>query len=189
MVFRTNRRASPGSNWHIDKIDIGKETAMTHCPCGSEKKFTDCCEPFINGEKTPATAEELLRSRYSAFTISNVAYIVNTTSPNQRNQMSEDAIKKWADDSEWKKLEIIDIKNGSADAQETQIEFIAHYVLKDMKQHHHEIATFKKYDGKWLFEDGKTVSHEQFKRETPKVGRNDPCSCGSGKKYKKCCGR
>jgi preprotein translocase subunit SecA len=29
---------------------------------------------------------------------------------------------------------------------------------------------------------------EPLRREEPKVGRNDPCSCGSGKKYKKCCG-
>ncbi|MHC4954620.1 MAG: preprotein translocase subunit SecA [Planctomycetota bacterium] len=30
---------------------------------------------------------------------------------------------------------------------------------------------------------------EPIRRETPKVGRNDPCPCGSGKKYKKCCGK
>jgi uncharacterized protein YchJ len=34
--------------------------------------------------------------------------------------------------------------------------------------------------------------HEHFalpiRRSEPKVGRNDPCPCGSGKKYKKCCG-
>jgi len=37
---------------------------------------------------------------------------------------------------------------------------------------------------------GSTPDHiEPIRRETPKVGRNDPCPCGSGKKYKKCCGR
>ncbi|MDQ5980957.1 MAG: motif domain protein, partial [Verrucomicrobiota bacterium] len=51
-----------------------------------------------------------------------------------------------------------------------------------------EIALFGRDEGRWVYtgqvdEPGKTV-----RRETPKVGRNDPCPCGSGKKYKKCCG-
>ena len=34
-----------------------------------------------------------------------------------------------------------------------------------------------------------SLPQETYKRKVPKVGRNDPCPCGSGKKYKKCCGR
>ena len=37
--------------------------------------------------------------------------------------------------------------------------------------------------------DGETTNHEPVRNEGPKVGRNDPCPCGSGKKYKNCCGR
>ena len=53
---------------------------------------------------------------------------------------------------------------------------------------HHEVASFRKEDGVWYFVDGIEVKPRPFKRLTPKLGPNDPCSCGSGKKYKKCCG-
>jgi SEC-C motif-containing protein len=51
---------------------------------------------------------------------------------------------------------------------------------------HHERSEFKKRDGQWYFMDGKLV--QEPVRAADKVGRNDPCPCGSGKKYKKCCG-
>jgi SEC-C motif-containing protein len=44
-----------------------------------------------------------------------------------------------------------------------------------------------KEDGRWLFKEAEVPEHETVRREAPKVGRNDPCPCGSGKKYKKCC--
>ena len=37
--------------------------------------------------------------------------------------------------------------------------------------------------------DNETTNHEPVKNEGPKIGRNDPCPCGSGKMYKACCGR
>ena len=53
---------------------------------------------------------------------------------------------------------------------------------------HHEIATFGRVENEWRFIDGKMVNLSPERREAPKIGRNDPCACGSGKKYKKCCG-
>ncbi len=54
---------------------------------------------------------------------------------------------------------------------------------------HHEIAHFIKDDSKWYFHDAKYPEIKQVVRDTPKVGRNQPCACGSGKKFKKCCGK
>ena len=54
---------------------------------------------------------------------------------------------------------------------------------------HHEVGEFLRQDCRWYYVDGKLVPPETKKNEAPKVGRNDPCPCGSGKKYKKCCGR
>jgi SEC-C motif-containing protein len=51
------------------------------------------------------------------------------------------------------------------------------------------VATFIREADGWKFEDGDLVPEKPIVREAPKVGRNDPCPCGSGKKYKKCCGR
>ena len=68
------------------------------------------------------------------------------------------------------------------------VEFAASYVLDGLKDEHRETATFVKKDGNWLYESGevKTVT---VMRDTPKVGRNESCPCGSGKKYKQCCGK
>ena len=69
------------------------------------------------------------------------------------------------------------------------IEFVAHYQIEKADLEHHEIATFGHVDGEWRFMDGKIVNPPPERRETPKVGRNDACTCGSGKKFKKCCGK
>ena len=50
-----------------------------------------------------------------------------------------------------------------------------------------ERAEFEKLDGEWRFIDGHIFGPAPVKREEPKIGRNDPCPCGSGKKFKKCC--
>ena len=70
-----------------------------------------------------------------------------------------------------------------------KVEFIASYADRGVKLEHHELAEFKRVDGEWFFYDGQLVAQHPFVRVEPKIGRNDPCPCGSGKKYKKCCGR
>ncbi|MEW8683176.1 MAG: YchJ family metal-binding protein, partial [Candidatus Thiodiazotropha endolucinida] len=72
--------------------------------------------------------------------------------------------------------------------EEASVEFIATYKEGGMVRPHHEISRFLKQDGVWYFVDGQLVAPKTEKRHQPKVGRNDPCPCGSGKKYKKCCG-
>jgi SEC-C motif-containing protein len=52
---------------------------------------------------------------------------------------------------------------------------------------HHERSVFEKIENRWYFKEGEMMKPKQVRREAPKVGRNDPCPCGSGKKYKKCC--
>ena len=69
------------------------------------------------------------------------------------------------------------------------VEFRALYTANGEFCNHHEVATFVKDRSGWKFEDGDLVGETPTVREEPKVGRNDPCPCGSGKKYKKCCGR
>ena len=68
------------------------------------------------------------------------------------------------------------------------VEFIARYIEKGKPQSHHEIAQFRREDGGWFFYDGEAPRPQTVRRETPKIGRNAPCPCGSGKKFKKCCG-
>ena len=160
-----------------------------NCPCQSGKQYKDCCGPLIAGERKASTPEELMRARYSAYATAAIDFIIDSTHPEQRESNDRDAIKDWAEKSEWTGLEIKSISKGGPEDQSGTVEFIAHYSDHGMKMDHHEVAEFRRAtDGSWLFFDGKLVKEPTFKRTAPKIGRNDPCPCGSGKKYKKCCG-
>jgi SEC-C motif-containing protein len=158
------------------------------CPCGSGKTYDECCEPFIRGKAFPETAEQLMRSRYSAYTLQEIPYITDTLHPDHRQDWDEKGAGDWSRNSVWQGLEIVHTEGGGPQDEEGTVEFIASFTLKDTPLQHHERAVFEKKDGRWYFKDGELVKPKQVRRETPKIGRNDPCPCGSGRKYKKCCG-
>lgn len=166
---------------------------MTTCPCGSTREFDACCAPFLMGNTTPATAEALMRSRYTAYVQGNVDYIMATTLPSSRADSDIDAMRAWASNSEWTGLEIVSTAGGRPDDKQGDVEFIAHYRMGGIAQRHHEKSLFVKEDGHWFFKDGEVIYSGPAEKPKPvvntsRVGRNDPCSCGSGKKFKKCCG-
>ncbi len=160
---------------------------MANCPCGSNQTYEQCCEPFIKGIKIASTPEELLRARYTAHVKCEVDFIVSTVAPEKREAHDVNGIKKWASESTWDGLEILKVGSVTPESTEGTVEFVANYREKLKKIRHHEIAHFKKIEGKWYFDDSE-VPFQQVVNDEPKVGRNDPCPCGSGKKYKKCCG-
>jgi len=161
---------------------------MDQCPCGSDRPYAAFCKPLIERQQTASTAEELMRSRYTAFTLADSAYLLETIHPDKREGHDEKALLKWANNSEWLGLEVIDTQDGGTDDQEGIVEFVARYMQKGSRVNHHELAVFKKVEDTWYFYDGSVPEQKQVIRSGPKIGRNDPCPCGSGKKYKKCCG-
>ncbi|MEF2144079.1 MAG: YchJ family protein [Desulfovibrionaceae bacterium] len=161
---------------------------MTLCPCNSWKTYDECCGPILAGEITAPTAEALMRSRYTAYAVKNVEYLRDTLTEDQREGFDMEGAMNWAESAEWLGLEILDTEDGGENSAEGFVDFIARYVQGGAKQAHRETARFRKEDGKWLYVDG-DVRGEPQKRATPKIGRNDPCHCGSGKKFKKCCGK
>jgi SEC-C motif domain protein len=162
----------------------------TLCPCGSEIDYEGCCSPIHRGEQTAPTAEALLRSRYAAFVKGNVEHLINTAHPKIREELDEESLRSWANDSKWLGLEILGSHLGDPDDEDGVVEFVAHYQNAEGETvDHHERSLFKKEDGAWYFLDGEPAVQEPYRREEPKLGRNDPCHCGSGKKFKKCHGR
>lgn len=160
---------------------------MNECPCCSGKDYSECCEPFIRGTKTASTAEELMRSRYTAYAKAETDFLLKSLHPDQRADFNEKETSAWARNSEWQGLEIMNIHHGGNDDTEGTVEFIATFSQNGVKRNHHESAHFKKLGGEWFFENGEMVGRKPVVRTSPKTGRNDPCPCGSGKKYKKCC--
>ena len=159
---------------------------MSLCACGSEKEYSVCCEPYIKGKKLAPTAESLMRSRYTAFAVGDMDYIFKTHHESTRGELDMEGVKSWATNSEWLGLEIREVEKGTESDTEGKVEFKCKFFFNNAEQTHHELSTFKKEKGEWFFVDG-VLRNNTFKRSEPKIGRNDPCSCGSGKKAKKCC--
>jgi SEC-C motif-containing protein len=163
---------------------------MKDCPCGSGRTYTDCCLPYIRGQAKAPTAEALMRSRYSAYVEHEIDYIINTCVHKDDKDIDQKSTRDWSEQSTWLGLTIISAEKGSPLDSEGTVEFKAEYKHDGLMEVHHEIARFKKdsADGAWLYEDGHLVPHT-IKRDGPKTGRNESCPCGSGKKFKFCCGR
>ena len=125
------------------------------------------------------SAEALMRARYSAHVLGEIDFIMETVHPKLRSGHSAADIRAWAEQTSWLKLEVLECLKGTVKDNKGIVEFKA-YFLSELKQSvHHERSNFERLDNKWYYVDG----------VTPKVGRNHPCTCGSGKKYKKCCGK
>ena len=161
---------------------------MDLCPCGSKQDYSSCCGAVIGGARRAATAEQLMRSRYSAYVKKEIGWLRSSLHPSQRADFNEATTREWAERAEWLGLEIVNTVKGGPSDSDGKVEFIAAFSESDKKQEHREVSTFEKVDGIWYFKDGKPLAAATVKREAPKTGRNDPCPCGSGKKYKKCCG-
>jgi SEC-C motif domain protein len=158
------------------------------CPCGSGNEIARCCEPYIQGAQKAPTAEALMRSRYTAYVQENIDYLKETLTPAQQADFSAEDTRKWARESEWLGLEVRATEKGGAEDEQGKVEFAAHFNANGQKQTHYETALFEKVDGQWRYAGIEEPQGQTVRRENPKIGRNDPCPCGSGKKYKKCCG-
>ncbi len=161
---------------------------MDICPCGSSRPYADCCRPLISGERRADTAEQVMRSRYTAYVKKEMAWLRDSLHPGHRADFDEASSRAWAERAAWQGLEILKtVKGGPADEEGT-VEFIASFAENGVKQEHRELSLFRKMGGVWYYETGKPLGQRPVVRQGPKAGRNDRCPCGSGKKFKKCCG-
>ena len=159
------------------------------CPCASGKAFGECCGPILSGARKAATAVELMRARYSAYAVGNVEFLFESSGPEVRGEFDEKTTREWSKSATWQGLEVVGTEKGGPEDEDGFVSFVAHYSANGQSCEHREQSYFKKIDGEWRFIDGEIEKNKPFHREKPKIGRNDPCPCGSGKKYKKCCGK
>ena len=159
---------------------------MSLCPCGSGTDFDQCCGPIIGGAPAPSP-EALMRSRYTAFVRDEIDHIENTHAHDVRDDFNRSSAENLARSVKWMGLEIVKTEGGAEDDEAGTVEFIARFKQDGELMAHHELSTFRREDGRWFYVDG-TINPKGQPRQVEKVGRNEPCPCGSGKKYKKCCG-
>jgi SEC-C motif-containing protein len=164
----------------------------TVCPCragGAEPLlYSQCCQPYLEGRPAP-TAEALMRSRYSAYALGNIDYLHDSLAPEARYDFDRKAVTHWSRQSQWLGLDILATEAGREGDETGYVEFVAHFATGGETLAHRErsLFRFEADDGRWYFvEEANRKSAPIVKGAQP--GRNDPCPCGSGKKYKKCCG-
>lgn len=160
---------------------------MDLCPCGSQKLYKECCEPYISYASHAPSAEHLMRARYTAYVKGAIQFILDTTLEEKRKECDEKAIRDWSQNSSWHKLEIISTVDGGPEHSEGKVEFIAHFTEFGVLKTLHEKGLFKKVNNQWFYVDGEIQKTKPYTRAEVKISRNDPCPCGSGKKFKKCC--
>jgi SEC-C motif-containing protein len=158
------------------------------CYCGKENDFEECCQPYLDGSAKPDTAETLMRSRYTAYVLHNIDYVVATHDPETADQLDRAGSEEWSRQAEWEGLDVLEAVDGGPDDDRGVVEFVARYRINGQPLTHHERSTFRRIDGHWAYIDGVIIKPKPVVREAPKIGRNQPCPCGSGMKYKKCHG-
>ena len=105
------------------------------------------------------------------------------------DELDDDAVESWALDASFETLSVVSVDGGGADDEVGEVEFVVGYIDERGEGcRHHERSRFRRSEGRWYFVEGELIKEPPVVREGPKMGRNDPCSCGSGKKYKRCCG-
>jgi SEC-C motif-containing protein len=128
-----------------------------------------------------------MRARYAAFALAKIDYLCDTLPVKERKSFDRKGVTEWATGSEWKKLEIHKTEGGQAGDDKGVVEFTATFVNGGNEVNHREKSIFQldKGEGRWVLV--KSVTNEPVRAEAL-PGRNEPCHCGSGKKFKKCHG-
>ncbi|MEE9369595.1 MAG: YchJ family metal-binding protein [Pontiella sp.] len=121
------------------------------CPCGSGAQFTECCGGIIAGERKAQTAEQLMRSRYTAYMLKKTDYLLETTHPDFRPPDLAKSIRKWMKQVEWLKLHIVATEGGSEMDSFGHVEFIAEFISNTGPGRHHECSVFEKVDESWYY--------------------------------------
>lgn len=154
------------------------------CLCGSGVTYQQCCAILHSGQAKASTAEALMRSRFTAYAMHNGDYLLQTwdtsTCPAEIDFPN--------DSGEWTQLEIVMLKKGATKDHKGIVEFKAFFTVNGEQRVMNEISRFIKKQNQWFYLDGKVKSialdHGSFNQ-----GLNAPCVCGSGKKFKRCCGK
>lgn len=168
----------------VTSSNASKTPASTQsCPCGSGKNFGDCCEPVLNGGREAANAEELMRARFTAHVTHNFRFLHESHRPTAGKAY---VAEKGEPTMEWTRL-VVHGHEISADPDKAFVDFSAYGTEDKVEKVLHEKAEFLRVNGKWLYNREARLGPAPYKVMTPKVGRNEPCPCGSGKKYKHCC--
>lgn len=162
------------------------------CTCCSNLTYSQCCQPIHNDRQQAQKPEQLMRARYSAHVLKLVDFVIETYHSSCHAEEQRTAIID-SIESQWCRLEVL--STSAVENDQGYVEFKAYFKEDEQEFCLHEHSRFVKEDGLWTYIDGfmppePTLTDPRLTQtiQSLKIGRNDPCICGSGKKFKKCCG-
>lgn len=121
-------------------------TPPHRCPCASGLLYDECCGPLHRGERSAPTAEQLMRSRFSAFALGDAAYLLATWHASTRPATLElDASMRWY------RLDVLRTEHGGQLDRDGVVAFDAHYRSPDGRGVQHEVSVFRRDDGRWFY--------------------------------------
>ncbi|MFC8047129.1 YchJ family protein [Nocardia sp. NPDC057353] len=119
------------------------------CPCGRGDAYDECCGPVLAGTRKAATAEALMRSRYTAFAVGDSAYLLRSWHPRTRP-----GVLDLDPETRWRFLEIVRTERGGPFDADGVVEFAAHHRDRDGSHVLREVSRFERVDGAWHYLDG-----------------------------------
>ncbi|MHA6695363.1 YchJ family protein [Homoserinimonas sp. A520] len=122
----------------------------SRCPCLSGSPYDECCGPFHAGVAAAPTAERLMRSRYSAYAVGDVSYLLRTWHPATRPS----ELTMLDSELRWYRLDILSTSGGGMLDTDGTVEFRAHYKAADAAGSQHETSRFVRHSGAWVYVDG-----------------------------------
>jgi SEC-C motif-containing protein len=162
---------------------VVQKQAADPCPCGSGKAFGDCCGPILSGKRTASDAEQLMRARFTAHATGDFAFVHRTYRPTSRQPYVP---MPDGEATEWTRLEVHSHALGKTPDVAT-VDFSAYWKEAGAEHALHEKAEFIREAGEWIYTRPLREGPPPVRNEARRPGRNEPCPCGSGKKYKHCC--
>ena len=124
------------------------------CPCMSGSSFENCCAPRLMQISPATTAEQLMRSRYTAFSLGAVDYLIDTLAPERRSVNERRMLERELRQTNWVKLEILDTEAGTANDCTGVVEFNAYFEAGSERGCLHERSNFRKEGERWVYVDG-----------------------------------
>lgn len=134
---------------------------MNLCPCGSERDFAACCGIYILNNEKPTTPEQLMRSRYSAYVLKDIEYIVRTMKGTAAKDFNKEEAMSWVNKITWLGLEVLYAQHKK---NRGRVEFIARYQHEGIQNQIHEISDFIFEDNQWYYVDGRMIQSNRKKR-------------------------
>jgi SEC-C motif domain protein len=126
------------------------------CPCTSKTTYDRCCEPYLTGRKLPETPEKLMRSRFSAYALRKVDYLMATTREAERAKLDQEELSSYCRTVSCITLKVLKTEAGGPQDEAGTVLFHASLQINGKRVLHRELSRFVREDGRWVYVDGET---------------------------------